>query len=265
MQAYTHYKKMGSGIPVMLVPGFGEDASIWDAQTKVLENDCTLLIPDLRGTGKASSSSLPASIEAMAADLLSILDAEKIQACILLGHSMGGYITLAFAEMYPERLLAFGLIHSTTYADTEEKKEMRRKAIAFINTHESAAFLKTSTPNLFSESFQREHASIIANLIEKSSTLQPSVFIAHYQAIMARPDRTHVLAESKVPVLMVIGKEDKAVNPADAQAQSKLNPLCTAVILDTGHMSMLEAPEELNLQIMSFIDKVSKATRIDSL
>ena len=265
MQAYTHYKKMGSGIPVMLVHGFGEDASIWVAQIKALENDYLLLVPDLRGTGKASASSLPTSIETLADDLLSILDAEKIQSCILLGHSMGGYIALAFAEMYPERLLAFGLIHSTTYADTEEKKEMRRKAIAFINTHESAAFLKTSTPNLFSESFQREHPSIINQLIEKSSTLQPSVLIAHYQAIMGRPDRTHVLAESKVPVLMVIGKEDKAVNPADAEAQSKLNPLCTAVILDTGHMSMLEAPEQLNLHIRSFIDTVSKAIRIDSL
>lgn len=265
MQAYTHYKKMGSGIPVMLVHGFGEDANIWDAQMKALEDDCMLLIPDLRGTGKASSSSLPASLEAMAADLLSILDAEKIPSCILLGHSMGGYIALAFAEIYPERLFAFGLIHSTTYADTEEKKEMRRKAIAFISTHESAAFLKTSTPNLFSESFQRKHASTITKLIEKSSTLQPSVLIAQYQAIMARPDRTHVLAESIVPVLMVIGKDDKAVNSADAEAQSKLNPLCTAVLLDTGHMSMLEAPEELNLHIMKFINKVSKATRTDSL
>lgn len=263
MQAYTHYKKMGSGIPVMLVHGFGEDASVWDEQIKALAGDYLLLVPDLRGTGKATASSLPTSIEAMADDLLSILDAEKIQSCILLGHSMGGYIALAFAEMFPERLLAFGLIHSTTYADTEEKKEMRRKAIAFMNTHDSVVFLKTSTPNLFSESFQKEQPSIITQLIEKSSTLQPSVLIAHYQAIMARPDRTHVLENSKVPILMVIGMEDKAVNPADAEAQSKRNNLCTTAILDTGHMSMLEAPEQLNLHIRRFIDIISKAKRID--
>lgn len=264
MQANTHYKKMGSGIPVMLVHGFGEDASIWDAQIKALEDDCMLLIPDLRGTGKASVSSLPTSIEAMAADLLSILDAEKIKSCILLGHSMGGYVALAFAEMYPERLYAFGLIHSTTYADTKEKKATRSKAIEFIIAHGSNAFLKTSTPNLFSESFQKEHTETIINLINKGSALEPSVLIAHYKAIMARPDRTNVLAESKVPVLMVIGKEDKAVNPADAVAQSKLNPLCTTVILDTGHMSMLEAPEHLNMHMRNFINRVSKAKSIDA-
>ena len=242
----------------MLVHGFGEDASIWEPQIQALQAHCMLLVPVLRGIGTAADCSLPSSIEEMATDLLSILDAENISACIMMGHPMGGYITLAFAALYPERLLAFGLIHSTAYADTEEKKAIRRKAIEFMSANGAAAFLKTTIPNLFGEKFISENNDQVNTLIEKSVSIDTSVLISHYEAMIVRPDRTEVLTKSKVPMLMIIGKQDKAVNPADAEAQSKLNPLCHTAILNIGHMAMLEAPEQLNMHMRMFIDFVSK-------
>lgn len=259
MDALIYYNVTGSGIPVMLVHGFGEDASIWEHQAAVLQNHCTLLIPDLHGTGKSSDYNLPASIEEMADDLAAILDAEKIDACVMLGHSMGGYITLAFAERYPERLLGFGLLHSTTYADTVEKKSNRTKAIALIKAHGSNVFLKTAIPNLFSEAFNASHPEVVAAVLQNSSKLAPPTLIAHYEAIMARPDRTAILENSKVPVLMIIGMQDKVVPPEDALKQSELSPLCsTCILAEVAHMGMLEATEKVNVCLLEFVSTIAK-------
>ena len=92
----------------------------------------------------------------MATVIKDLLDQLKIDQCTLIGHSMGGYIALAFAALYPERLNAFGLFHSTAYPDSEEKKATRRKAIDFIRANGSAPFIRASTPNLFS-AYTREH------------------------------------------------------------------------------------------------------------
>ena len=135
MQKKFHYKKTqivyktsGEGLPVILLHGFGEDATIWDKQVSYLKDHCQLITPDLPGSGLSSFDDADAensdSIEYYADMIEALLKYEDINSCILLGHSMGGYITLAFAEKYPEKLRGFGLIHSTAFADTEEKKQI---------------------------------------------------------------------------------------------------------------------------------------------
>lgn len=116
------YTSVGKGKPVVLIHGFGEDHRIWHKQLPSLQTNHNVLLPDLPGTG-ASVPFHDLSIESMADAVLLMLEEEQIDRCIMLGHSMGGYVTLAFAEKYPERLQAFGLIHSTAYADSEEKKK----------------------------------------------------------------------------------------------------------------------------------------------
>jgi len=124
------YRKLGMGKALVLVHGFGEDGHVWDQQLAVLEQSMLVLIPDLPGTGKSGRwNDAHVDIADYAKALIAILDAEGIDTCCLLGHSMGGYITLAFAELYPERLTGFGLIHSTAYADSDEKKTNRLKAV----------------------------------------------------------------------------------------------------------------------------------------
>lgn len=104
----------------MLIHGFGEDAAIWNNQTEYLKDKFQLIIPDLPGSGKSEMTD-DMSMEGMAEVIHSIIRQEDIDACTVIGHSMGGYITLAFAEKYPDYLSAFGLFHSTAYADSDEK------------------------------------------------------------------------------------------------------------------------------------------------
>src|SRR5580704_12222233 len=124
------YKIDGKGIPVMLIHGFAEDSGIWDLQADLLAKNCCLIRPDLPGSGKSfilddaeadPVKKLPETMEEYADGLKSILDAENIASCIMIGHSMGGYVSLAFAEKYPDQLSALGLFHSTSFADSEEK------------------------------------------------------------------------------------------------------------------------------------------------
>jgi pimeloyl-ACP methyl ester carboxylesterase len=115
---------------LVLLHGFGEDNRIWNEQS-LLADETILFMPNLAGTGGEPA---PAnwSMEEMAEDVRQQLDDAGIDECVLVGHSMGGYVALAFAEKWPERLLGLGLFHSTAFADTQEKKETRAKGIAFI-------------------------------------------------------------------------------------------------------------------------------------
>jgi pimeloyl-ACP methyl ester carboxylesterase len=137
------YRVVGNGSPVMLVHGFGEDGRVWENQEEVLQKNFQLIIPDLPGSGQSAATE-DLSMEGMARVLKLVLDDAGIESCIMIGHSMGGYITLAFAEFFPKMLKAFGLFHSTAYADNEDKKTARRRGIEFILEQGPVKFLEQS-------------------------------------------------------------------------------------------------------------------------
>lgn len=252
------YQDRGNGYPVMLVHGFGEEAGIWDEIAAALEIQYRLIIPDLPGSGESELTG-DMSIEGMAESLFSILRTEKIDHCCIIGHSMGGYITLAFAEKYPDLLDGFGLFHSTAYADTTEKKDIRQKGIAFIREHGAFAFLKTATPNLFAPLTREKNPALIEKQITGLQRFTAAALIEYYEAMIRRPDRTGVLKNAQVPVLFIIGAYDQAVSPADSLAQSHLPDLSYIHLLKhAGHMGMLEETTECIRILESFLQDTVK-------
>lgn len=255
--ATLSYEILGEGIPVVLLHGFAEDRHVWKYQQPELEKHCQLIIPDLPGSGKSEMNE-DMSMEGMAETVKAILQKENIANCILIGHSMGGYVTLAFAEKYPELLKAFGLFHSTAYADTEEKKATRRKSIEFIRKHGSPEFLKQSSPNTFSDAFKEKHPEKVEELINDNKNFNPEALITYYEAMMQRPDRTQVLQNSTMPVLFVIGEHDNAVPLNDSLQQSHMPASSYIYILKhSGHMGMWEEPNQSNDLLMRFIKELS--------
>jgi pimeloyl-ACP methyl ester carboxylesterase len=251
------YHRSGKGPRVMLLHGFGEDAGIWQQQAAHLEQIAEVVVPHLPGSGPGSIPRFDQaffSIEAMADMTLALLDHLQWQQVILLGHSMGGYISLAFAEKYPDRLKAFGLVHSTAFADSAEKKQTRAKAIDFIAANGSEAFLKTAIPGLFGPDFTAVHPGRIAQLAAAGAAFHPVALIGYYHTMMNRPDRTRVLREAKVPVLFVMGEHDKAVAIADVLQQVSM-PECSYVhvLKQSGHMGMWEETETMNAALGEFI------------
>lgn len=256
-----HYDAYGANGPkLMLVHGFGEDASVFEKQVAHLKDRCHLIVPHLPGTNPSVVSEedvAKITIHTMADGLRTIADADGWDQFILLGHSMGGYITLNFADRFPERLKAFGLIHSTAYADTEEKKANRRKSISFIEENGSLAFFKTMIPGLFGPDFNHKHPKRVEQMVEAGDGFEPAVLKAYYKTMMERPDRTGVLKQAKVPVLMVAGEYDKAAPLADLEQQANLSKHTRFNVLrHSGHMSMLEEPDLLNEILESFISVI---------
>ncbi len=258
--ATIFYRKIGNGPTVVLIHGFGEDGRIWDQQIDYLKNYCQLIVPDLPGSGLSIFTNNTAinkeasKIEYYAEIINNLLEKENIHSCILLGHSLGGYITLAFAEKYPEKLQAFGLVHSTAFADSEEKKNNRQKGIELIKEYGAYSFIKNTTPSLFASKFKKEHYDQIEVLINRGKKFLPVALEQYYLAMMNRPERTSVLKTNELPVLFVIGKEDLAAPVNDLLQQVYLPQVSYIHILDeVGHMSMLEAPEILNKHLLAFI------------
>lgn len=258
------YKLYGNGKAVILLHGFGEDGTIWEPQIKFLQPHFRLIVPDIPGSGQ--SELIPgANIDTYAETVKTLYDIELskasptgggLEGAVIIGHSMGGYIALAFAEKYPEYLKALGLFHSSAFADSEEKKEARRKAIDFIKSNGAYAFLKTSTLNLFTQQYKNSHPEKVDELIEAGKGFSEDALIQYYEAMIARPGRTEVLKKFNKPVLFIIGEHDQAI-PFDASMkQCHLPPQSHVHILrESAHMGMWEEETKAGNILLSFLQQ----------
>ena len=248
-----NYKTYGMGKPVMLIHGFGEDGTIWDGQVSFLQDKYFLIIPDLPGSGESETLQKEnVSLNDYAEIIKAILLTEKIFEVIMIGHSMGGYITLAFAERYPDLLTAFGLCHSGAYGDDAEKIKTRKKSIAFIKENGSSAFLKTAVPGLFLDHYKNKQD--IDLLIANGASIHPKVLIQYYTAMIERPDRTAVLKSFPGPVLFIIGEHDKAIPFVHSLQQSHMPANAYIHVLrKSAHMGMIEQPQSVNVILGEFL------------
>lgn len=250
------YQVAGSGPTVFLIHGFGENGNVFAPQVSFLKDHYRLIVPDLPGSGQSEPLEGSPSLADFADIIFRIAqkecgDKEKYS---VFGHSMGGYTTMAFAEKYMENLAAFGLLHSSAYADTDDKKESRKKSIGFIRSNGGKAFLKTITPDLFSDSSKKSHPGYIQRLLDLADGMADETLIQYYHAMINRPDRSAVLKQSTIPVLFMIGKHDKVVPLEAALKQSQLPAIASVNILDdSAHMGMWEEEEKFNRKFKEFL------------
>ena len=250
-----YYRVYGEGNPVLLVHGFGEDGSIWKNQVIELKKKNKLIIPDIPGSGKSEMID-DMSMSGIAEVMHAIIHEEKIDQCIVIGHSMGGYITLALVESYWNHVSAFGLFHSTAFPDTTEKKANRRKGIEFVKTHGPNEFLKTTTPNLFSPGTKENNPQLVSDFLDNLPNISGEAIIAYYESMIDRPDRTSILINTKNPVLFVAGRHDNAIPFDDVLKQCHLPEKSYFHIFEnSGHMGMLEQHEYATRILDEFIQQ----------
>jgi pimeloyl-ACP methyl ester carboxylesterase len=254
----TGYYDEGKGPVVVLLHGFGEDATVWNEQVKVLKQQYRVITPQFPGT--AQSELTPGlSMETMAQAVQELLTSPAVgvfpeQKIVLIGHSMGGYVTLAFAEKYPELLSAWGLFHSTAVADSAEKKQVREKGIAFIQKNGAAAFIESTVGNLFSTKTKKERPQLIKDFLHSMNNFSDASLVSYYRAMINRPDRTTVLKNAAVPVLLVLGKDDNAIPYDEALKLAYMaNKTYFYTLQQSGHMGMLEEQEKTNEILLEFI------------
>jgi pimeloyl-ACP methyl ester carboxylesterase len=250
------YQVIGKGKPVLLIHGFGELASVWRNQVDPLSNTYQLIIPDIPGSAESEIID-DMTMEGLAEVMHAIIHEEQIDSCPVIGHSMGGYIVLAFVEKYWNHVSGFGLFHATAYADTEEKKAARQKGIEFINKNGSFEFLKTTTPNLFSTESKQDKPQLIEEQLAGMDNFSAPALVSYYKSMMQRPDHTEQLRNSRVPVLFIMGETDPAAPLKDCLEQCHLpENSYIHVLRHSGHMGMLEQPVESNIALEKFLQEI---------
>lgn len=249
-----YYKVSGKGKAVVLLHGFIEEGSMWDDTVKALSKNYKVIVPDLEGFGNSPLQSKTLSMEKYAGDIFEMLQKEKIKKCVLLGHSMGGYVALHFAEKHPDMLSGLGLINSHCFEDSAEKKANRKKGNEFILKHGTKVFVRELYNNLFHSSFRTKNQKLINRLIAKAEKYSPEALIAANTAMMNRKDKSYVLTESKVPVLLIGGKEDETVPLEYSLKQASLATVTDFHLFEkTKHMAVFERKKESIAAVKNFI------------
>jgi pimeloyl-ACP methyl ester carboxylesterase len=264
-----YYRAIGEGPVVVLLHGVPFDGSLWKNQFDAFPG-YKLIIPDLPGSGRSEMIE-DMSMEGMAECIKDIIVHETASlyfksgerhSVIVIGHSMGGYIALSLAEKHPELLNGLGLFHSTAYADSDERKEGRKKTIKTIQEKGVAEWVKASVPNLFGPLVKNENAVMIDEEIANACNFSAEAIVNYQTAMMKRPDRTDVLKKAGVPVLFVLGKYDAVVALKDGIEQSSLADLNYIHVLENaGHVGMKEQVAETNTILENYITNTPLHTR----
>ncbi|MEK8216274.1 MULTISPECIES: alpha/beta fold hydrolase [unclassified Paenibacillus] len=243
------YSDQGEGDVIVLLHGFCGSSGYWEQVIPYLSGSYRVIAPDLRGHGVSDAPLGAYSIDQMADDVLSLLNALEIPECYLLGHSLGGYITLSFAQRHASRLKGFGLIHSTGYPDSEEAREKRLKSVSTIQNDGITTFVDGLVPGLFAPAAAPQ---LLQRAKEIGYRTPPQGAAGAALAMRERPDRRDVISATALPVLLVAGAEDGLI-PAERTFTSDKPNVTKATISGAGHMSMYEAPERLSEIIKDFV------------
>ncbi|HEX6033431.1 MAG TPA: alpha/beta hydrolase [Anaerolineales bacterium] len=232
------YERRGRGNPLVLLHGYPLDHHLWNQVVPLLEDTFDVILPDLRGFGNSTMINLPYSMDDYASDIASLLDQLNIQKAAIVGHSMGGYVALAFARLYPERVSGLGLVSSQVLADAPERKEGRYKSAADVEANGIGSVVETMTPKFTSDDKLQAYARA------SMERQQPAAYIGALKAMAERADSTPLLSSFRFPVVVVHGDADSLI-PIDRAREVKaaLPQAYLVEIPGAGHIPMMEAPE----------------------
>jgi pimeloyl-ACP methyl ester carboxylesterase len=241
------YERRGRGTPLVLVHGFPLDHHLWDEVVPLLEDTFDVILPDLRGFGDSTMVDSSYSMDDLASDIAGLLDQLGIQKSAIAGHSMGGYVALAFARLYPDRVSGLGLVSSQVLADSPERKEGRYKSAADVSANGIGSVVDTMTPKFTADEKLQSYA-------RRSMERQPAAaYIGALKAMAERADSSSLLSSLRepqrgafdFPVVVVHGDSDLLI-PIDRAREVKaaLPQAHLVEIPGAGHMPMMEAKEK---------------------
>lgn len=255
MSSINFFEK-GEGQPIVLIHGFCEIGAMWSDFVDELSLDFRVICPDLPGFGGSPVFQNHFSMEDIAVLLEDWMEENDIVNPIVIGHSLGGYVTLALLELMQSNLKAVGLFHSTAFADDVEKKQMRNRAISFLKKNGSEKFATAFVPQLFPENRRKELATAIETAVEQAKEATLEGLIAFTEAMRDRKDRLEVLEAFSGPRLMIAGTKDSSVKIEASRAQ-KHAFTDYFELGDTGHMGMFERKAETIWMVRDFCLKYS--------
>ena len=247
----VRYEKEGTGRPVILLHGYLESLDIWGDVARRLAENFQVIRIDLPGHGESETIGEEHSMELLAEVVYQVILKERIEKPVLTGHSLGGYVTLAFVEKYASVLSGFCLFHSHPLADTEEVKENRKREIMLVQAGKKRMISEVNVPRAFAKENREKFSDEISRAIEIARNTPDEGIIAMLQGMMQRPDRREVLQKPSLPGLWILGEKDQYIPYARMHATIEVGAqVRLASLRNSGHMGFIEE-KEASLQIMA--------------
>jgi pimeloyl-ACP methyl ester carboxylesterase len=248
------YSDSGKGIPIVLLHGYLETHDIWDDFAEELSKYFRIISLDIPGHGKSELSNKDYSLEKIATAINELLVFLYIEKALFIGHSMGGYIMLAYVEKYSEKVSGMVFMHSHSFADTASKATDRDREIDFILKGKFKLIVKNSIHRSFAEINENKFNIVIEKTIDQALEFKPDLVVHIINGMKNRKERTHVIEASPLPKLFIIGMKDRLL-PVEkvllcaAKAENK-----KVVLLEhSGHMGFIEEFEIVFKEVKQFI------------
>ena len=252
----VHYSDEGRNNKktVVLLHGFLQNLDVWSSYVLSYMHDFRVLTIDLPGHGHTDTFGEVHSMDMMARVVKTVLGEAGVNQCVMVGHSMGGYVALAFAEKYPYSLRGLGLVNSHALCDSDSHRESRQ-AVCEQVMENRASYIVNFVPTLFDDSNRAALSQDIKDLQDQCLETRTEAIVAAQTGMMNRPSRIGVLQQLEVPVLFVYGKNDKRIPIEIAISQAMIPSHSEILLLDhVGHMSFMEEREYVKLRIKNFVD-----------
>ena len=250
---YLNYEDNGIGTDVVLLHGFLESPDIWKSFLENTDEKFRSINVHLPNHHLSNATQYSNDLKQTADTLYHTLVDAKVQSPILIGHSLGGYLALAFIEKYPEFASGIALVNSSCLADTNAQKKRRTRAINLVKTHPNP-FISMAIKNLFHETYLVKHRTAIDQLIDKAKKLPIPAIQASLRAMRDRTDTSEALRNFDKKKLFIYGKHDPLIS-IEASKEAINKSQCPSIALDAGHMSWLEDKENLQEVLMEFISR----------
>ena len=251
------YYDRGKGQVLVLLHGYLETKDVWSSFAEKLSENYRVIALDIPGHGKSDVIAETHTMELMAESVNALLIHLQIKICSMIGHSMGGYVMLAFADLYPEKLASFILFHSSIYADNDEKKKNRLREVDFVEKGKLELIVNTNLPKTFANDNLNSFSQTIEIMKQQAVNSIPKGVCAIIRGIMQRHDRKELISNFIKPMLFIFGEKDNYIPVEVGEKMAKLNSTIQLEWLaDSGHMGFVEEKEKSLNIIRDFIKNI---------
>lgn len=243
----------GSGLAVVFLHAFPLNRTMWDPQVGALVGECRCIPIDFRGLGE-SSARPPYSVGRYADDVVAVLDTLQIERAVIVGLSLGGYVSFALWRQHRDRVRAFVLADTRAGGDTVETVARRHELIELAETQGSAAVANAQIAALVGKTTRDKRPDIYDSAHRMMSQAPEAGVVGALEAMIARPDSTPTLSTIDVPTLIIVGDEDVATPPKEArQLHAAIRGSRLEVLQQAGHLSNMERPAAFNTVVTEFL------------
>ncbi|MBS0011282.1 MAG: alpha/beta hydrolase [Bacteroidales bacterium] len=255
-QGEIWYRDEGEGDVIILLHGYLESSEIWDGFAAGLAASYRTIAIDLPGHGKSGVFGDEHTMDFMAETVKAVMDAEGLDKAMLTGHSMGGYVALAFVEKYPHRLYGYCLFHSHPFADTDELIDNRKREIKIVESGKKDIIYPVNIPRMFADFNTEKFTEAVEHNKLIASGISAEGIIAVLNGMISRPSRLDILEQGEVPLLFIAGKHDNYIPFEEVKNRIRIPANGEMLVLEkSGHMGFVEEKEKTLKAIMNFCQK----------